>query len=86
MPCHPIFRRLNELFTEWGGRSISTYLWFAAADEPGSNMTSRPLESLAEGVLINVARYGCMFFKMRLITSSLTVWTVWLTRSKLPDD
>jgi benzoyl-CoA reductase subunit B len=57
VPCYPIFRRFNELFTEWGGTFVnSTYLWFAAG---GANTgfeydLTRPLESLAEGVLINV--------------------------------
>ena len=31
VPCYPIFRRFNELFSEWGGTFVnSTYLWFAA--------------------------------------------------------
>ncbi len=57
VPCYPIFRRFNELFTEWGGTFVnSTYLWFASG---GSNLgfeydLERPLESLAEGVLISV--------------------------------
>ena len=57
VPCYPIFRRFNELFTEWGGTFVnSTYLWFAAG---GANTgfeydIKRPLESLAEGVLITV--------------------------------
>jgi benzoyl-CoA reductase subunit B len=57
VPCYPIFRRFNELFTEWGGTFVnSTYLWFAAG---GANLgfeydLNRPLESLAEGVLISV--------------------------------
>lgn len=57
VPCYPIFRRFNELFTEWGGTFVhSTYLWFASG---GANLgfeydLSRPLESLAEGVLISV--------------------------------
>jgi benzoyl-CoA reductase subunit B len=57
VPCYPIFRRFNELFTEWGGTFInSTYLWFASG---GTNMgfeydLNNPLESLAEGVLISV--------------------------------
>jgi benzoyl-CoA reductase subunit B len=57
VPCYPIFRRFNELFTEWGGSFVnSTYLWFASG---GSNRgfeydLSRPIESLAEGVLIGV--------------------------------
>jgi benzoyl-CoA reductase subunit B len=57
VPCYPIFRRFNELFSEWGGTFVnSTYLWFAAG---GANTgfeydLNRPLESLAEGVLISV--------------------------------
>jgi benzoyl-CoA reductase subunit B len=57
VPCYPIFRRFNELFTEWGGTFVtSTYLWFASG---GMNRgfqydLDRPLESLAEGMLISV--------------------------------
>jgi benzoyl-CoA reductase subunit B len=57
VPCYPMFRRFNELFTEWGGTFVnSTYLWFASG---GSNLgfqydLERPLESLAEGVLVSV--------------------------------
>jgi benzoyl-CoA reductase subunit B len=57
VPCYPIFRRFNELFTEWGGTFVnSTYLWFASG---GANRgfeydINRPIESLAEGTLISV--------------------------------
>ncbi|MDH3500143.1 MAG: 2-hydroxyacyl-CoA dehydratase family protein [Acidimicrobiia bacterium] len=57
VPCYPIFRRFNELFTDWGGSFVnSTYLWFASG---GTNSgfeydLTDPLASLAEGVLINV--------------------------------
>jgi len=57
VPCYPIFRRFNELFTEWGGTFVnSTYLWFASG---GANRgfeydLRRPLESLSEGILISV--------------------------------
>lgn len=57
VPCYPIFRRFNELFTDWGGTFVnSTYLWFASG---GANRgfeydLSKPIESLAEGVLISV--------------------------------
>jgi benzoyl-CoA reductase subunit B len=57
VPCYPIFRRFNEMFTEWGGTFVnSTYLWFASG---GANRgfeydLNRPLASLAEGVLISV--------------------------------
>ncbi|MFQ6112573.1 MAG: 2-hydroxyacyl-CoA dehydratase subunit D, partial [bacterium] len=57
VPCYPIFRRFNELFTEWGGVFVhSTYLWFASG---GTNLgfeydLNRPIDSLAEGLLISV--------------------------------
>lgn len=57
VPCYPIFRRFNELFTEWKGTFVnSTYLWFASG---GTNRgfqydLNRPIESLAEGVLLSV--------------------------------
>ncbi|MBX7233226.1 MAG: 2-hydroxyacyl-CoA dehydratase family protein [Caldilineales bacterium] len=57
VPCYPIFRRFNEMFTQWGGTFInSTYLWFASG---GTNRgfqydLANPLDSLAEGILINV--------------------------------
>jgi benzoyl-CoA reductase subunit B len=66
VPCYPIFRRFNELFSEWGGGFVgSTYLWFAAG---GANVDfaydlDRPLESLAEGVLLSVREaMDSMFF------------------------
>jgi benzoyl-CoA reductase subunit B len=71
VPCYPIFRRFSELFTEWGGMFVnSTYLWFAAG---GANRgfeydLSRPLESLAEGVLINVRdAMDSMFYQDRAL-------------------
>ncbi len=57
VPCYPIFRRFNELFTDWGGTFVnSTYLWFASG---GANRgfqydLTDPLASLAEGVLVSV--------------------------------
>ena len=57
VPCYPMFRRFNEMFSEWGGVFVnSTYLWFASG---GANLgfeydLRRPLESLAEGTLISV--------------------------------
>ncbi|MEE8336112.1 MAG: 2-hydroxyacyl-CoA dehydratase family protein [Candidatus Neomarinimicrobiota bacterium] len=57
VPCYPIFRRFNEMFSEWGGTFVtSTYLQFATG---GMNLgfqydLENPLESLAEGVLISV--------------------------------
>ncbi|HEX9580014.1 MAG TPA: 2-hydroxyacyl-CoA dehydratase family protein [Gemmatimonadales bacterium] len=71
VPCYPIFRRFNELFTEWGGAFVnSTYLWFASG---GSNLgfeydLARPLESLAEGVLIGVRdAMDSMFFQTGIL-------------------
>ncbi len=57
VPCYPIFRRFNELFTEWGGIFVnSTYLWFASGGANGGFQydLQRPLTSLAEGVLMSV--------------------------------
>ncbi|MFK5955703.1 MAG: 2-hydroxyacyl-CoA dehydratase family protein [Planctomycetota bacterium] len=57
VPCYPIFRRFNEMFSEWKGTFVhSTYLWFASG---GSNLgyqydLSDPIASLAEGNLISV--------------------------------
>ena len=71
VPCYPIFRRFNELFTEWGGTFVhSTYLWFGSG---GSNVgfeydLTRPLESLAEGVLITVRNaMDSMFYQDRAL-------------------
>jgi benzoyl-CoA reductase subunit B len=71
VPCYPIFRRFNELFTEWGGTFVnSTYLWFASG---GSNLgfeydLERPLESLAEGVLVSVRdAMDSMFFQTQIL-------------------
>jgi len=67
VPCYPIFRRFNELFTELGGVFVhSTYLWFASG---GSNLgwqydLDDPIESLAEGVLVGVRdAMDSMFFQ-----------------------
>jgi len=71
VPCYPIFRRFNELFTEWGGTFVnSTYLWFASG---GSNLgfqydLERPLESLAEGLLLSVRdSMDSMFFSPAIL-------------------
>jgi len=67
VPCYPIFRRFNELFTDWGGTFVnSTYLWFASG---GTNRgfeydLKDPIASLAEGVLVNVRdAMDAMFFQ-----------------------
>jgi benzoyl-CoA reductase subunit B len=71
VPCYPIFRRFNELFTEWGGIFVSsTYLWFASG---GTNLgfeydLARPLDSLAEGILISVRHaMDSMFYQDRAL-------------------
>ncbi len=57
VPCYPIFRRFNELFSEWDATFVnSTYLWFASG---GTNRgfeydLGDPLASLAEGMLVSV--------------------------------
>jgi benzoyl-CoA reductase subunit B len=67
VPCYPIFRRFSDLFTGAGGSFVgSTYLWFASggADLGLQYDLSRPLESLAEGVLRSVRHaMDCMFFQ-----------------------
>jgi len=75
VPCYPIFRRFNELFTEWGGNFVhSTYLWFASG---GTNLgfeydVNRPIESLAEGVLISVREaMDSMFHQDRMLESMI---------------
>lgn len=57
VPCYPIFRRFNEMFTERGGVfACSTYLSFASGGTSRGfeYELKRPLESLAEGVLLSV--------------------------------
>ncbi len=57
VPCYPMFRRFNELFSEWGGVFVSsTYLWFASG---GAHCgyeydLADPIASLAEGFLLSV--------------------------------
>lgn len=71
VPCYPIFRRFNDLFAEWGGVFVqSTYLWFASggADFAYEYDLARPLESFAEGVLLNVRHaMDSMFFQDRAL-------------------
>jgi benzoyl-CoA reductase subunit B len=66
VPCYPIFRSFNEFFTSRGWVFVgSTYLWFASGggDHAFEYDLARPLESLAEGVLLSVrAAMDSMFF------------------------
>ena len=71
VPCYPIFRRFSELFGDWGGVFVnSTYLWFASG---GANFgfhydLRRPLDSLAEGVLLGVRdAMDSMFFQTKAL-------------------
>ncbi len=80
VPCYPIFRRFNELFTEWGGIFVnSTYLMFAAG---GANLgfeydLKNPVDSLAEGVLVSVRdAMDSMFFQDRLISSMIEPYNI----------
>ncbi|MDQ1538747.1 MAG: benzoyl-CoA reductase subunit [Actinomycetota bacterium] len=69
IPCYPIFRGFSEMFTQWGGSFVgSSYLWYASG---GANLgyqydLDRPLESLAEGLLVTVREsMDSMFFSDR---------------------
>ena len=75
VPCYPIFRRFNELFSEWGGTFVnSTYLWFAAGGvaQGFEYDLSRPLESFAEGVLIYVRNaMDSMFYQEQALAQMI---------------
>ncbi len=71
VPCYPIFRRFNDMFTGRGGTFISsTYLWFASG---GINCgfeydLADPIASLAEGTLLNVrSGMDSMFHQDRMV-------------------
>jgi benzoyl-CoA reductase subunit B len=69
VPCYPIFRRFYELFATWGGVFVtSTYLQFAAGglDVGFEYDLRRPIEGLAEGLLLGVSyAMDAMFFRER---------------------
>ncbi len=71
VPCYPIFRRFNEMFTEWGGAFVnSTYLYFASggANHGFEYDLNHPLESLAQGTLISVrSAMDSMFHQDRVL-------------------
>ena len=75
VPCYPIFRRFNELFSEWGGTFVnSTYLWFAAGGVAHAHEydLSRPLESFAEGVLLYVRNaMDSMFYQEQALAEMI---------------
>ncbi len=75
VPCYPIFRRFNEMFSNWKGTFVhSTYLWFASG---GFNVGYQydlkdPIASLAEGSLISVRdSMDSMFHHDRVAESML---------------
>ncbi len=75
VPCYPIFRRFYELFSEWGGTFVnSTYMSFATGgiDLGFQYDLSRPLESLAEGILLGLRRaMDAMFFQHQWLVDSI---------------
>ena len=78
VPCYPIFRRFNEMFTMQNGTFInSTYLWFASG---GTNVgfeydLDHPLESLAEGILINVRdAMDSMFYQDQILIDMIDTY------------
>lgn len=75
VPCYPIFRRFYQLFSEWGGIFVSsTYTWFASGglNLPYEYDLDRPMESLAEGVLLSVRRAGeAMLFHDRSLLEAI---------------
>lgn len=80
VPCYPIFRRFNEMFAERGGVFVnSTYLWFASG---GASLgyqydLARPLESLAEGVLVSVRHaMDSMFYQDRAVAELIDPFRV----------
>lgn len=80
VPCYPIFRRFNEMFTDQGGTFVnSTYLWFASG---GTNLgftydLKNPLDSLAEGILIGVRdAMDSMFYQDRILIDMVETFQV----------
>lgn len=75
VPCYPIFRRFNEMFSDRGGVFVSsTYLWFASggADLGFEYDLARPLDSLAEGTLRSVRHaMDAMFFQDRFLAADV---------------
>ncbi len=80
VPCYPMFRRFNELFTQWNGTFVnSTYLYFATG---GANTgfeydLARPIESLAEGLLVSVRdAMDSMFHNDRVVEAMVKDYAI----------
>ncbi len=80
VPCYPIFRRFNELFTEWGGTFVnSTYLWFASggANRGYEYTFENPVASLAEGLLLSVRdAMDSMFHQDKMLSGMIDEFEV----------
>jgi benzoyl-CoA reductase subunit B len=75
VPCYPIFRRFNEMFSAHGGCFVhSTYLQFASG---GANLEFEyelhdPISSLAEGLLVGCREaMDSMFHQDRALLSAI---------------
>lgn len=57
LPCYPIFRRFSEMFTEHGGALVASgYMWAPSGglNHPFEYDLDRPIDSLAEGLLVRL--------------------------------
>jgi benzoyl-CoA reductase subunit B len=80
VPCYPIFRSFNELFSRWGGTFVnSTYLWFASG---GTNRgyqydLANPIKSLAEGFMLSVRdAMDSMFDQTTMVRDALETFGI----------
>ena len=75
VPCYPIFRRFNDMFSERGGTFVnSTYLWFASGGAACGFQydLNNPIRSLAEGTLLSVRdAMDSMFDQTTMIEKSI---------------
>lgn len=75
VPCYPIFRRFNDMFSERGGTFVhSTYLWFASGGSScGYQYEMKdPIASLARGVLLSVRdAMDSMFDQTTMLRNSI---------------
>jgi benzoyl-CoA reductase subunit B len=78
VPCYPIFSSFARLFSERGGAFVSsTYLWFASGglDIDFEYDLARPIESLAEGLLLGVRRAtDSMLFHDRALEEAIDTY------------